>query len=681
MPSTSPNSTQGSVARTASQGVRRRSARLLALVVSALLLVGIAALYLVQWFPMYAPTSIAQQRDALAPAHRALLEHLNAERLCQSARLLWPHRSCATEDPPPAGLDEVAAQLRALAALEPHADGFDASGGAPFAVARCLFSISSEVEAVLVERVYGDDAKPPRPLNAGLADRDCEGVALPELPEPVAAPDFTRACAHAFDAERRVEPRGLSHCLRTLAHARLAEAGVGPPLRRPNMIVILVDDQRFDTIDATHGPQPDAELPAMPNTHGRLAGEGITFTQAIVTTPICAPSRGSFFTGRFAHRHGMLANGGRFGVTAFDDTDTWATRLQGAGYRTGFLGKYANAFTELWDPESQSPVTPPGWDEFRTFNHPHSVPQTGFEMIENGEIVSYDGESQPYSTDVLAKHALRFIEQSVETHPDTPFALWISTTTPHFPNAPAERHLGAFNDYRTVMLPSTFEADVSDKPPWIQSRALPRPLDLIAHQDFRRRQLEMQLSTDEMIATLLDRLDALGVGDDTIVVYTSDNGQAWGDHRWDGKGCPWEACLRVPMLLRYPRLVPGARSIDGLAANVDLVPTLLGLAGAEPPEDTDGVDLGGVIRGIAPSPQREVLFEAYSTGHLNYAGIRADGIKYFVYRNGDAVLHDLGADPFELENFADDPAYATQVEALRARLLDLWPGFAAVRHP
>jgi len=607
---------------------------------------------------------------------RQLMEHLTTWSVCHGMRLLDPGWTCAQVVEPPPGLAELAAQLHALGPLDLLAYRQAATQTAPGPIARCLIAAQSEVRNLLNARMRGRE-RPSR--GGGWVDAYCDGVVVPDWPDDGSGLELPRACAHAMNAQHELQGAIFGDCLRTLAGARMAEAGVGPALRRPNIVVILTDDQRFDTIDATHSPLPALGLPAMPATFSRLAGEGVTFTQAVVTTPICGPSRGSFFTGRHTYRHGMLANSGPHGVLDFDDSDTFATRLRAAGYRTSFMGKYTNAFDDLWTAGVDAPYVPPGWDDFQVFNHSQSVPQTGFSMIENGVIVSYDTPEQPYTTDVLAAKALAYIDASVQQAPGEPFALWLSVTAPHFPWDPAPRHLGAFDALPLVLRPNAWEEDVSDKPAWVQARpAGTNPLTLLGQRNFRARQLEMQLSVDEMVAALVDRLEARGIGDDTIIVYASDNGHGWGEHRWDSKGCPWEECLRVPMLMRYPRLVPGPRSEAGLVANVDVVPTLLALAGAEMADDLDGFDLGPVLRGLAPAPERDVLFEAYGGTNLTYAGVRADGLKYLLYRDGFEELYDLEADPYELDNAAYVAGYQALRDAMRARLQELWPGFQAV---
>ncbi len=616
----------------------------------------------------------AGHRGASAEPARLLRAHLDAWARCQLSRSRARWVDCSRLRAAPPELASVARSLRSLAPLDRLATPVRRGRGPDRDARRCLFAMSFEIRALLRARIRGHA----RSRAEGAIDRLCDGVEVAEDPSSRRGWVLPRACAHTSDAASRIEGARLGECVRTVAGTWLAEAGIGPPHRRPNVIVVLADDQRWDTIDATHSPLPDLGLPAMPATSSRLAAEGVTFTRAVVSTPVCGPSRGSFLTGRHTHRHGMLHNSGATGPASFEDDDTIATRLDEAGYRTGYLGKYTNAFTLLWDHDTEPPIVPPGWDDFRIFDHPQSVPQTNFKMLENGVRVDYAIPEAPYSTDVLATHALDFVDTAMAEAPDEPFALWIGTTTPHFPFHPAPRHVGAFAGYRLVAYPNTFEEDVSDKPAWIQERSPYDPLAWFSLAFSNRRLLEMQLSTDELVASLLDRLEHHGIGDDTIFVYTSDNGQAWGEHRYFTKGCPWDACLRVPLVVRYPRVVSGGRSVDGLVASVDLVPTLLDLAGLDAPDDTDGLDLGPVLRDAAPVPDREVLFEAYAGRHLTYAGLRSQKWKYIRYRNGVEELYDLVADPYELENAASDPAKRETLEALSARLDSEWPGFDAV---
>jgi len=647
-------------------------------------------------FVLIALISAAGPTSALASAGdldrrdvRALESGLRTWERCHAIQLFFPAWECRRDIDPPAEIAALTHALRSLSGLDMVTARQSETGERPRRIGLCLLGASADVRGILRDQARrsqrshhqgrGRDRRR-APLRAiSWAERLCDDVEVPDWLESHRLLGRDGICAYTLDAESLIDGGDLRQCLETLATSRLASAGVGPPLARPNVIVILADDQRWDAIDATHSPLPQLGLPAMPATWSRLAREGITFTQAVVTTPICGPSRGSFFTGRYTHRHRMLANGGAFGPERFEDGDTWATRLDDAGYRTGFLGKYTNGFTDLWTAGVDEPYTPPGWDDFRVFDHPQGVPQTGFGMLENGVAVSYDTAEAPYSTDVLAQHALDFIDASAADPTEEPFALWISTTTPHYPWDPAERHLGAFDQLNLVRYPNFFEEDAQDKPPWIQARGLPTTFfQLVAQLNFRKNHLEMQLSTDEMVAALLDRLEAHGMGDDTIIVYTSDNGHAWGEHRWISKACPWEVCLKVPMLVRYPRLVPGPRVEDGLVANVDVLPTVLGLAGAASAEDVDGIDLSEVIRGFEAAPDRDVLFETYAGSQLTYAGVRRDGLKYFRYLNGSEVLHDLEADPWELDNYADRPEYAEIRAEMLARLHEVWPGFLGV---
>lgn len=540
-------------------------------------------------------------------------------------------------------------------------------------VARCRVAIESELRALAGNLGGG------RSVTRGrrFIDSACEGVPARALDGEPLAP-FRRACGYAIDPDGQIGGEALGSCTRRVALARFAHAGIGPAIPRPNIIVIVADDQRWDTIDATYSPVPGSTRPAMPATHARLAGEGLTFTQAVVTTPICGPSRGSLLSGRYAHLHRMVANDGQRGPLVFDDSDTVATRLSAAGYRTGFLGKYANGFTEVPGPGGNGTRVPPGWDDFRVFDHRQEVPHQGFRMVDNGVARDYTGAGAPYATDLLTSLALEFIDVGAAQVPVQPFLLWMSLSTPHFPWQPAPRHLGAFGHMSWTFPPNFYEADVSDKPEFIRSIPIPDLLRIRGQTRKWQTQLAMQLSADEMVAALLDHLEARGIDEDTLVVYTSDNGEAWGEHRWNSKGCPFEECLRVPMIVRYPRLIGGARRESGVVSNVDLMPTLAGLAGADSGAATSGLDLGGVLRGDAVPAARDVLFEVYSSAPLTFAGIRSERFKYIRYLGGGESLYDLALDPFELDDWKASPDHAATLEAMRTRLAEIWPGFEAI---
>jgi arylsulfatase A-like enzyme len=483
-------------------------------------------------------------------------------------------------------------------------------------------------------------------------------------------------CAAAVgDPGTAVDASELRRCLEVLVDTWLDRWLRDERPRRPNIVVILTDDQRHDTIDATHSPEPEGGVPAMPAVMDRLAGEGVLFTHAFVTTPVCGASRASWLTGRYAHRSGVLRNAGVAGGQQFDDASTLATWLQGAGYRTGFYGKYMNAYAARWAPPAAIEL-PPGWDDFRAFDALASVGQYQFRMIENGERTAYGGSEPAYTTDVMAEQALAFIDESATD--DRPFLVYFSTAAPHFPWDPAPRHIGAFAGATPWLPPSYFEPDVSDKPSWVQARLGFSFLQHFGVQSIRQRQLEMQMATDEFVDRLMDRLEELGVADDTMVVYSSDNGQAWGEHRWANKACPWDVCTRVPLVVRYPRLAPLPRVEESFALNIDLAPTLAELAGAPMTRAPNGESLVAALDGTLRSPRQDFLIEGYSGFVRTFAGIREKDWLYVGYLSSEEELYDLVEDPDELENLAGRPEHAERLREMRQRRFELWPGWFGI---
>jgi len=537
-------------------------------------------------------------------------------------------------------------------------------------IARSAAGIASEALARL-ERGDSPTETPRRSVADHLAAA-CEAP-VADLGDGRTLPAVGPQCAAALGPPGgRLDALALAGCLDTLLPIWADRAdGDAAPLR-PNIVLIVTDDQRWDAVDRT---QTGDGLPAMAAVMDRLAGSGVQFHEAFVTTPVCTPSRGSLLTGQRAHTNGLKRNRlVRDGVATFDDRSTLATWLQDAGYATGHYGKYMNRYLSLRLHEGGRYV-PPGWDDWRAFDTDGSATYFDYAMIENDQRVTYGSLESDYSTDVLARQALDFIEASVASG-DSFFVHW-NPGAPHNPVIPAPRHTGLFLPLGTLPpldAPSVFEQDVADKPAWIRALEPFSALAGLALATLRIGQLQMLQSVDEFVDDLMDRLEALGVANDTIVIFTSDNGFTWAEHRWIGKACIYEECLRVPLVVRYPRLAPLPRQDDGLALNIDLAPTLAELAGAEIPPGRDGRSLVRSLDGTDREPPQSFDFEAFSGIRFAFAGVREERWKFAEYAvTGERELYDLHEDPYELENRADDPDQAPRIEAFRTRILSRRP--------
>ncbi len=418
--------------------------------------------------------------------------------------------------------------------------------------------------------------------------------------------------------------------------------------RPPNILVVLTDDQRADMLDP------------LPEVQARVFDQGLVFDDAIVNTPLCCPMRASFLSGGFlAHQTGVLANEGeQGGVDAFDDRGAIGRSFQAAGYRTALIGKYLNLY------EGDERYIPPGWDRFTVplpvDDWTHYALVSGSSGADAAEGVNAD--SRQYVTDLLHVEAARFLLEP----DDRPFFLVLAETAAHDFAQPAaqddDTYAGAA--WRGGAYD---EADVSDKPGFIQG--LPNiDDDTRAEQDaLYQDALESLLAVDRGVAGVLDVLDAQGRLDDTVIVFTSDNGHLFGEHRLWSKGVPYEESLRVPLAIRLPGGVAGQHEARQVSVTTDLPATLFSLAGIDAP--TAGTSLAPLLQGDHVELPDARLIEGYATGWSpDYAGLRTAEWKYVEYATGETELYELSADPFEELNLAGDADLADLQAQLAASL-------------
>jgi N-acetylglucosamine-6-sulfatase len=418
-----------------------------------------------------------------------------------------------------------------------------------------------------------------------------------------------------------------------------------PFIVQPNILLIVTDDQRWDS------------LAGMPTVQSELAGHGVTFSNMFVTNPLCCPSRATLLTGRYSHSTGVWTNKGQFGgFKSFADDDTVATALDAEGYRTALFGKYLNAY-----PSTGGSYVPPGWDLWRAFSS--SGPYYyNYTLSLNGISQEAHGSApEDYSTDVLADQAAAFIQ---DASPQDPLFIWFAPFAPHSPFIPAPRHAGTLTGLPVWRPPSYDEADVSDKPVYIQEL---RPLSsarqagIDAH---RQAQLESLMAVDDAVAQLLTTLAFSGRLEDTLIVFTSDNGYLWGEHRFDGKSVPYEESIRVPLAIRWDRLPATTPTRTRLVQNLDIAPTILDAEGATLP-GVDGESLVPLLNGSSSAWRTQLLFEHYGGDVPSYCAIRTKDLMFVHYSTGEEEFYRLAIDPYQLTNKIASTTAAARIDALR----------------
>lgn len=421
----------------------------------------------------------------------------------------------------------------------------------------------------------------------------------------------------------------------------------------PNFIVVYTDDQRGDT------------LFAMPSVLSEIVGKGVIFRKAFVTVPVCCPSRASFYSGGFTPRHtGVTANvEPNGGMRRFDDSATLATRLQQAGYRTGFIGKYMNTYGVVTREET-APYVPPGWTEWygfaqnRYFDPLVVRGSTSFDRAGTGVSRRLSG----YSTELMEGAAVQFIERNR----DGPFFLMVCTRSPHTPTVPAPGDEEAFADF-VHQRANLDEADLTDKPSWVQRAAGPEDFT-----ETTRDQLRSLIAVDRLVASVVAALEKQGIGSQTYVIFTSDHGFMWGEHGLYRKSKPYEESIQVPLVIRTPDAQPGADA-HLVSSDLDVPATILDLAGLQPA--ADGFSLAPLLDGTFEPPwSRQVLLIEQSReerfdvdGPPIWVGARTRDFKLVDWiHSGETEFYDLRDDPYELSSRHDDPALQDEIAVIRA---------------
>jgi len=455
------------------------------------------------------------------------------------------------------------------------------------------------------------------------------------------------------------------------------QSNATPP---PNIVFILTDDLSLNLV------------PYMPHLL-QMQQNGVTFTNYFVADSLCCPSRASIFTGRYPHNTGVLANAGPSGgYTAFEANNmqsaSFADALSAAGYRTAMLGKYLNGYL----PKLNGPD--PGWSYWAVAGN--GYPEFGYDLNQNGQVVFYGQQPADYLTDVVSGLAANFIQGGSQ-----PYFVEIATFAPHRPYVPAPRNANAYPNLRMPRTPAFNAAPDPNAPHWLSSLTTPLDATEIANiENFFRLRVRSVLAIDKMIGDLQTLVASLGQQNNTIFVFSSDNGYHMGDHRLlPGKRTAFDTDIQVPLVMTGPGITAGS-VVSALAQNVDLAPTFIELAGLElaralPSAIIDGRSLLPWLYPLATPPgsrpwrtaalvehQRgDVIdeddpdtdsspYEHHTADPPTYKAIRTSNATYVEYVTGEKEYYDLLVDPYEMVNAYESLDPATQA-SLHAQLIAL----------
>jgi arylsulfatase A-like enzyme len=414
-----------------------------------------------------------------------------------------------------------------------------------------------------------------------------------------------------------------------------------PAPHRPNFIFVVTDDQRWDALGVVQREQgPAARFPWLqtPNMD-RLAREGMRFRNAFVVSSLCSPSRACFLTGQYNHLNGVAKNSSPLPTGSI----TWATELQHAGYQTGYVGK--------WHMGTQQDR--PGFDFVASYMAHGRYEDAPF--LVNGKSVKTHG----WIDDVATDYAIEF----VRSQRDNPFGLVVGYKAPHEPRTPPSRAKSLYAHETVRPIDSQ-----SSLPPF---RSAPKSgLD----EEQIREYFRCITSADENLGRLLAVLDELKLTDRTVVVFCGDNGFYLGEHGLDDKRSAYEESIRIPLLVRYPKLITGGAVNDAMVLNIDLAPTFLDLAGIAIPPSMQGKSWRPLWDGTEDTRRSAFLYEYFTeAAYPNepaVLAVRTEKAKLIRYpgHEGWQELFDLSTDPHEIHNLAGDPKSREFLKVISAEL-------------
>jgi N-acetylglucosamine-6-sulfatase len=443
-----------------------------------------------------------------------------------------------------------------------------------------------------------------------------------------------------------------------------SELRAAPLPERPNIIFILVDDLRWDEADYPFVKTPNIQ---------RIAREGVRFSNAFTTTPLCSPSRASFLTGQYAHKHGIWDNTDR--SPRSHELVTFPRLLHDAGYETAFIGKWHMGLDD---------TARPGIDHWVSVKGQGGYIDPEFNV--NGKREKLTG----YFTDVLNRFALDFLKQKHER----PYLLYVSHKAVHpdlvqnadgslsDPSAgkfiPAERYKQLYAG-STIPHRANYGKPAEGKPALLRPIAGVPPLGpkTVTDDETIRNRLRILASVDEGLGQILKTLEAQGNLDNTLIVFTSDEGYFYGEHGLSvERRLAYEESARIPLLMRWPKLIKAKSEIDSMVLSIDLAPTLLEIGGAPAAKEMHGRSLVPLLRGEKVPWRHSVLMEHFSDGvfprmsKMGYQCARTEQWKYIHYVDLEGMdeLYDLRADPFEMKNLIGRPEARAALAEMKTEL-------------
>ncbi len=423
--------------------------------------------------------------------------------------------------------------------------------------------------------------------------------------------------------------------------------------KKRNIVFILVDDQRFDAIGKLNSFFKTPHL-------DELMDDGVYFPNAFVTNSLCSPSRASFLTGQWPHKHGVLGNGVKLDLS----TPTFPQELQKAGYKTAFIGK--------WHMGSSDDNPRPGFDYWVSFRGQGKYFDQTFNI--NGKKV----ESKGHNTDRVTDFAIDFIK----SNHDKPFMAYVSHKAVHDNFSPAKRHAGTYDDidYNYPASMANTDENYAGKPPWVRAQ---RPswhgVDGLYNKsrsmdDFTKRYGETMQTVDDSVGRIIATLKEEGLLDSTLLVFTSDNGFQFGEHGLIDKRTMYEASIKIPFIVHCPELFEGGQKREQMVLNVDLFPTLMDVAGAKTPDSVQGQSFLPALMDPESKGRTSFVYEYFWANNFpqtpTVIGVRTDTHKLMRYHGvyGPDELYDIKADPEEMNNLIGDYYSRSEAGSIDARM-------------